>query len=173
MTLTWIVCERRIELSEKSRKHDHLNIFGIPLQHLWDSCDQVRPNYRNLGWVMIGFFSLVQLYLCQNVVRGELNDVGQVIYDEHKNSKFFILFSKYGTLSLSVLIIPGIVYTLRVHGTVEERNVNGAVGITFAFWIWDDAIHVMFWPICMFGIFWTLYLRATPHAPESVKKQWA
>ena len=133
----------------------------------------VSSYYDGASWVMIVLFSVVQLYLCQNVVRGELNDIGPVVYDENKNSKFFILFSKYGTLLLSAVVIPGIVYTFSVHGTVEERNTQAEIGNIFAFWIWDDAISILFWPVAMFGIFWTLYLRATPHIPDSLKEQWA
>ena len=119
---------------------------------------------------MIAFAALIQLYLCQDVVRGGYNDIGQVIYDENKNSKFFILFSKYGTVLISGLVIPGTMGILRMFRTVHE-DVGAEIGAPQAIWIWDDVINAVFWPMGMFGIFWTLYLRATQHVPESEKKQ--
>ena len=133
----------------------------------------VSSYYDGASWVMLGLFSLVQLFLCQDVVRGGYNDIGPVIYDENKNSKFFILFSKYGTVLLAGFIIPGSAFVFELFKTVEETDAYPLVGNTFAHWIWDDAVSILFWPVAMFGIFWTLYLRATPHiySPESVKKQ--
>ena len=143
-------------------------LYQIP-NHLF-----VSSHYDGAGWVMLGLFSLPQLFLCQNVVRGELNHIGPVIYDESKNSKFFILFSKYGTVLIAALVLPGIRITMEFFRTTEAPDTNPSdaqIDGPFAVWIWDDVISVLFWPMAMFGIFWTLYLRATPHIPESEKKQ--
>ena len=129
----------------------------------------VSSYYDGAVWIMIAFFTLPQLFLCQGVVRGGYNDI-DVIYDENKNSKFFILFSKYGTVLISALVMPGILSIMKVYGTVDE-GAGIQVGAPAASWIWDDVIHVVVWPVAMFGIFWTLYLRATPHVPESAKNQ--
>lgn len=104
------------------------------------------------------------------MVRGGSNDVGPVSYDESKNSKWFILFSKYVIPLISFLVIPGGVYISTSFGK-EPGNKAIVLGDKLAFWIFDDIISIVSWPIGMTGILWTIYLWTTPQVLDSAKKR--
>ena len=127
-------------------------------------------SYDGGSWAIIGFTSLIQLILCREVVRGGFNDIGPVVYDEKKNSKYFILFSKYGAPLLCFVVLPVYMFFLKRFRTVPSEGLKW-LDKPFAFWIWDDIISAVFWPMAMFGILWTVYLRATPNDTRSSKKQ--
>lgn len=117
-------------------------------------------------WFLIGAAALPQLWLCQDVIKGKLNYIGPVAYDKRKNSKFFILFSKYGACFVSVVVLPAISFILALYRTVESET-----GYKFAGWIWDDLISAVAWPASMFGILCTVYLRAVPYeGPSDIDK---
>jgi len=126
--------------------------------------------YDGRSWALIGFSALFSVYFCADVIRGKFNDIGPVIYDENKNSKFFIFFSKYGAPFISFLVLPAVIYIMGLLRTVDG---SGGIGKTFASpeGIWDDVIAAGGWVLGMVGILYTIYLRATPYFEESDKTQ--
>lgn len=128
-----------------------LALYYIPLT------DSGESPHIGASWTYLGLASLPQIWLCQDVIRGEMNHYGPVLYDETKNSKWFILFAKYGSPLLAFVVVPLVAYGVRLFVPEHDNDDH----IKFAVWIWDDVIHVISWPVGMFGFLWVLYLRLT------------
>jgi len=118
---------------------------------------------------LIVLAALFQLFLGRNVVRGQFNEIGAVVYDEDKNSKLFILFCKFGIPLMAFVVIPGSMVIMSMSQTAGYEGAR--IGDVFATGLWIDVTTYVLWPISMIGMLVTIYLRAMPSIDESVKKQ--
>jgi len=140
-----------------------ISLYYIPVDFFY--AEEFTIKTFGAAWVMIGVASAFQIYLCRDVIRGELNHIGPVRYDEAKSSKFFILFAKIGSPLMGFVMVAAVAI-MGMYSDVERVDDSDR----FADWIWDDVIFVAVWPISVLSVVWVLYLRATPFDPSSNKE---
>lgn len=114
-------------------------------------------------WFWILLFSLPQIWLCRDVLRGKFNCVGRVTYDDTKNSNLFILFCKIGVPLISFVVVPVVATTM-----VYLRTTSNETGDRYASHMWLELIFALGWPVGMFGALWASYLVVADAATPSV-----
>lgn len=106
------------------------------------------------AWLWIGLSVIPQIWFGREAIRGNLNHVGEVRYDDTKNSKLFILFCKFGApcVALSFSFLFGL---LGAFATVEASDDEL---IVFAVSPWSDLIAAFFLPVSIAGTCWIIFL---------------
>merc|ERR1712013_31492 len=112
------------------------------------------------AWFWIGMAIIPQMWFAREIIRGNLNYVGQVRYDDTKNSKGFIIFSKLGAPCLA-LIFPCIFGVLGSFATVKASDDDLVV---FAVSPWSDLIAALFLPVSIACTCWIIFLCNPRHA---------
>lgn len=114
------------------------------------------------AWFWIGISVIPQIWFAREVIRGNLNHVGEVRYDDAKNSKLFIRFCKFGAPCVA-LMFSCVFGVLGAFATVEAPDDEL---IVFAVSPWSDLIAAVFMPVSIASTCWIIFL-CNPHTSHT------
>lgn len=110
-------------------------------------------------WILIGVAVPFQVWFCQNVIRGQLNTIGQVKYDDNLNSKHFRRFSQILCPVLCYVIVPMTMLMMNSTATSMPQKYPECLGNEGH----NRFIRILGWPLGAISALWTFYLWTDSH----------